>query len=706
MAQIDRRVRILRRLRPDERAAALADSLAFAGESEFEPLASLLLDLAAHPQAGEAQLAAAQSFVLNWRRLPAQLRGVALASCRARWTDALAGAEPRELGRAGQSVAEWALDSCHPAAPPLLGEILASGEAQEVAASGQALLALAMRVAGVEDPALLGLPDHSPALRPILDPAVEPWTTADVRALMDVVAGAVAGFDTHRRKELLLAVLVLLEHPRSLGPGAAPVREMIDEADSPAGAALRTAFRRARAPLARQRAWQWLREPLLAAACAERVARAPTIADHALVLTLGHLALAPTRERHLRLVPITTRPAPRDQSPPGVAPAPHRLHPGAAAPDAPTLRSLPAAARRRAPRFVATLAGDSHALALALDPFLADPDPIARLAAASALGPDLVRDFCFDASGAIARHAALSASACGTAESARLRAGDANRRRFAGALARSPHDTVRAIGREEIDRVTSGPGSPGAALAARRAFASDPARFLDEVRDALRGNDPDAAVRVLLTCRRIRAVSQIEPLLLAAVRGSLGTKAATPGRVAATAVACLGDLASARVGGVLAECLAGHPDARVRANAAEAIARRRRAGLRDALPDQSAGDEHHRVRASVLRAMLCPLAEPKPGEPAPALAVTSLASMLLDERPPHRLAGVWVVQRSIFSGVCGRAGRRWGEVASRVRTLALADPDDGVRARAAAVAERLDTARAASAPLPAGSREP
>jgi hypothetical protein len=689
MAEIDRRIRILRRLRPDERVIALASVLAYAAPEEREPLTLLLIELATTPGQPRVTEAAAQALAQGWRYTPINLRQLALVACRPLWPRVFTQPEHSEILRSGQSISEWALDACHPAAIPVLGRILEGAESPAPAAASQALLAFAVRVSGEDDPGLLGLDPSSPALRPVLDGGVEPWADSDLAALAQVVARAVETFDAHRRKELLLATILLLEHPRSSGPTALPLRRLIADEESAAGAALRAAFRRARAPIARRRAWQWLRESSVAAACAERVARAPSMADHAAVLSLGHLALAPARATHLRLVSITTRPVPQSQAPPGVAPGGKRLHPEGPAPDRATLASLSPAARRQAPRLVAAMRGDESAKSLALDPFLADPDPLARLNAARVAPAGPQRDFCFDTYETIARHAALAWSACGTAESERVRAGDAHRRRFAASLARSPHPAVRSIALEEHARVSPGSGEPSASLAARRAFAADASAFIDWVRDAVRGGDAEAAVAALMTCRRIRAVGAIEPIVLSVLRGSFADRDRPPARLVATAVACLGDLRAVRIAGLLSECLARHPDARVRANAAEAIGRCRSPDPWRRMLEESIGDEHHRVRASTLRTLLTPWPDLKPGGEAPAAAVHGLASMLLDQRPPHRLAGVWVVQRSLSPAARSLIGRRWSELTARVRSLATADPDAAVRARAAAVTRRL-----------------
>ncbi|MBK7405214.1 MAG: hypothetical protein IPJ41_11420 [Phycisphaerales bacterium] len=153
---------------------------------------------------------------------------------------------------------------------------------------------------------------------------------------------------------------------------------------------------------------------------------------------------------------------------------------------------------------------------------------------------------------------------------------------------------------------------------------------------------------------------------------------------------------------MLVECLGRHPDSRVRANAADALGRSRREHPRGGTLAASAEDAHHRVKGSVLRTLVSPWPEAKPTDGA-AFAVERLGKMLLDERSPHRLAAVWVVQRSLTAALQGGLGRRWREVESIVRWAADGDADAKVRARASMVVARLEAATEGLGPKrPAG----
>ena len=709
MDAMEQQIRLLRKLPAEERLAAVGAAFGIAPAPEREPLALLLIELASKSSPGpglrwtgrraaglaRASAAAVSLLATRWRAVPPGLRQVALAAGRGRWGESLASLSSDQLALDGESIAELAIDSGDPALTGCLPQILEHADPRAAAMAGQALLAIALRLSDQIDLGLLGLEESSPSLRPVLDADAAPWTPAAVGSLLAAVTDAVQGFENHGRKEVLLAALILLEGPRQTIGGGDALTALVTDRDAPAGQTLRSAFRRAKAPIARQRAWLWLREEAVAAACTERIARAPTLADHAVLLALGHLAIAPARARHLAIVPIATRPAPTDQLPPGV-PDGRRVHPTGPVPDRHTLAVLSPACRRQVPRLVAGLDADETTRAMALEPLLLEPDPIARWNAARVLGGAHARDYCFDRDALIAGHAALRACALGVREAGRPRAADGPRRRFAAGLARSPHPVVRGIGQIESDRLTPGGRNQLQLLAARRLHRATPEAFADWVRGRVESDDPAAGVAAMMVARRISAVAAIEAVLLRLVADSLASPAPGVSRLAATGVASLGDLRSPRTESVLRECLTAHPDARVRANAAEALGRSRRPATRERLPSETVAETHHRVRASVLRAMFLPWPEPKSERTTEA--AEALSAMLVDPRAEHRLAGVWVVQRSLRLGLEGELGRRWERLAGRVRWLADEDTDADVRTRATVVTTRLDAAIAGLGP--------
>lgn len=703
----------LARLQPAAQLAAIGSAWPHASATERREFAWLLIQLAAGrtrrgetpgrpaPQRHEAAARAIGLLAVHWAAFDTETRSVAVAAGRGNWSVGLGALSELEILNAGRSLAELATDSDDPALLPVLGRVLQSATGGGVQAAARALLVLSFRHASPVDPASLGIDDHSSLMSPPLDPVPPVRDPADVRRLLEVVASGVEGYDDHGRKDVLLAALVLLEGPRWPKCPADPLAAIARDSGSAAFSALRTAFRKGRVPLARHRAWLWLREESLAAACLDRLGRASTAEDHRLVLEFGHLCLAPARSQALAIVSLTTGPAAGNTRPPDVSAA-QRLHPGGVVPDRAVLAGLPAPARRRFPAFVAALRAADGPTTLALEPLLVDPDPVARLAACRTVPRTGAPDWCFDAHPVIARHAALRNCALGIAESSRARAGDPHRCRAAGALVRSPHAVVRRIGQRDLDRLTPGGRAPLSRLAARRLWLSDPSAFADWVRTAT-DDSAAAGVEALMAVRAIRAAAGVETLLLSIVRDSMDASGRRDPKLVATAVACLGGLTSTRAVSVLEGCLARHADPRVRSNAAEALGRLRRlpgVHAQGAPKDAAFADEHHRVRASVVRAALA--AEPKPAGRAATTAVEVVSDMLTDPRPSHRLAGVWVVQRSLGVSLEPAVGMKWERVVGRIRWLADEDGDEAIRRRAGLVTHRVNAAMQGLGPRSSG----
>jgi hypothetical protein len=128
-------------------------------------------------------------------------------------------------------------------------------------------------------------------------------------------------------------------------------------------------------------------------------------------------------------------------------------------------------------------------------------------------------------------------------------------------------------------------------------------------------------------------------------------------------------------------------DPRVRANAVEALARHggRRSceKYRDRFTELKR-DDHHRVRANALRAWI------RSGDVA--TCSEDIFSMLTDLKPLPRLAGAWLLDRTISELAASVDVEVWSDIRDRVRTLAEADPDERVRARATALKDRMKNA--------------
>ena len=774
-------VPILDKLAPDEQLAAVGAGLEVGTPAERSALTARLLELASDPPARAAlpwtkrayrrrvavSREARSALILYWNLLSSAQRIVALALGRGQWKQALDKLDEAQIITHGESLAQLALDTCDPALVEQLPIVLEKSSAAGAILAAQTLLATAMRLTDRLSPTELHLNPKSAACCPVLDPFTEPWTHAEYAGLLAGIVRAVAQYNTHRRKEVLLAAIVLLESPSQPDMRGGRLTDAVHDPQSQVAQTLRAALARAKAPIARERALLWMGQEAIAASCIARFARAPSVQDHALVLARAHLGLVPGRRASLGLVPISTRPVHADELPPGVTTGAgsggRRLHREAPVPSPEVLRNLDIQARRQVPRLIEMLDADTPTKRLALDPYILDPDPITRLAACRiSTGMDQ-RDYCFDKSEYIARYAANRLSAAGIPESDRLRANDSARAEFASKLSRSPHATVRKVGREEYARLTAGLSTTLGILAAHRARQRDGTAFADWVHDRVRHGTGARGVGALMLCRRIGALDDIHALLLGLVRDSMAAHSSLDPRLGATAVACLGTWARlsahahakqdgahdtlqtptgiTAVMSVLTECMVHHHDARVRANATEAVGRLRQDMPRENVLLEVAQQSHHRVRASALRALLLPHAESQPGVMIEELsekektdaesphastartfsrdisdahatadaavpsdsaqrqdqtsthihAISQLASMLYDTSADHRLAGVWVVQRTLGAGQIASLGP-WRELTSRVRQLAHDEPEPAIRTRASAVAHRLDCA--------------
>ncbi|MCA9284585.1 MAG: HEAT repeat domain-containing protein, partial [Phycisphaerales bacterium] len=147
----------------------------------------------------------------------------------------------------------------------------------------------------------------------------------------------------------------------------------------------------------------------------------------------------------------------------------------------------------------------------------------------------------------------------------------------------------------------------------------------------------------------IQASGDADPVLVSAAAAALG---ATDTPAAASRLARLAE----------------HADARVRANAIEALAVG--ADPTVALVRTGALDPVGRPRANAIAALL----RRSRGE-----GVEQLRKMLSDPRAEHRLSGLWVARR-----------HRVDELAEAIRGLSNNDPEPRLAARAAAVATLFD----------------
>ncbi len=146
-------------------------------------------------------------------------------------------------------------------------------------------------------------------------------------------------------------------------------------------------------------------------------------------------------------------------------------------------------------------------------------------------------------------------------------------------------------------------------------------------------------------------------------------------RIAATAVRAVGRLQTPAATKAIKQAL-DHPDARVRANAIEALASRGEEPLAEQAKrlTQIASGEANRPRANAIHSLLRLVGHPE----KQAVAEEELGRMLHDARPEHRRSALWVIESAALVG-------RVAEVAE----MAVADADHQVQARARQTFERM-----------------
>lgn len=736
------------------RLAALRAGLHVASPEEALPLAIELSEMAIAPTGGlflerrrGRALDALEAVVSLWERLPAEARTVALGVGRGRWNQAIAdileSPDDDEEARSATSLAAG-LGQADMAGPLCRALLREDGKTHGAAEVG--LLALSLRARGVA-PGALGPEVEGQDLVGVggfSDRAIE----GVERATLDVhLADAAWGFAGHQRRMALVAGLVALDltglsaarRDQSGASGPARLLRLVQESSHVAHRALRQIVRWSPAPLVRERAWLLLTEGAIAEAALERVSRAESVEEHESVLRLGHLGLRPARSRllgmlRLRAIGPATTP-PRDASGHGSSPAGtvgdglelafagsgERLviAPGQLLPDQRMQAALSVSGRRAVPLLAGLIEADDGARVALLREALADSDPVVRLRALAQLPRAELASFCFDADPQVARSAMLRWSTAGLGLRARAEPGE--RARLCGLLRKSPHAEVRRLADQDCVRETPwDAGSPASRASAWRLAIRDRHLLLSHLRAMVTGGREgvqdgsewaDGAVRAIMVARRLGLTRVIATDLVDLI--DPGARSGVPARVAATAAAALGGVDDATCRAALRRALE-HSDARVRANAVEAIGVQRLA-VEDATTGRDRdyavlielrGDADHRVRANAIRALFqsppaCPkerkagrraggVIESKPRVYDPA-AVDALGAMLGDERAEHRLAGAWLAGRVLCEGR-SRLGHAWSGLSTMVGELRERDADPRVRARAGDAGRRMSAA--------------
>lgn len=536
-----------------------------------------------------------------------------------------------------------------------------------------------------------------------------------VRAAAATAAGAVG---THHRRGAVLAFAAIADRVAMRAcaqePWAASARAILRndgdrKADAGSNEAVRALLRFSRTAAASERAIEWLKIASVSRACVDRLSRPRVRSDHAAVLGAAHLLEHPARAGAaggIKLPPVKA--ARKGES--AILPL--------------DIGEFDEDQRAQAPRVASLLKATDGDLTAWLEPLLSDPSPRVRLALAQRAPLAMRQDLVHDAHPLVARAAAIRLSRAGTMmdvrAAARLDGATASEDDAFQGAARSAHAGLRAIARDEQASFAS--MGLGWRLAWRKHYVADADACVAQVASMLRqaGATLDEGIELVRTLGLATRLHEGLGDVLS------GTKA-TP-RQAATVVALLGQADPARstsAARTIADAL-GHEDARVRSNAIEAIAHRtRHAAVSPAAEAAIAGravpaiapllaplidDAHHRVRATLARAVLlrdidatpaagAPVSPSSPSEPraleiTPKLAQSVLADMLTGAQPLDRLAGVWAAGRVVLATSRASAMQGAGTGApllqARLAEIARFDVEPKVRWRAACIIERLE----------------
>lgn len=638
-------VRSLRGVTPRARVGAIAAALPVAGDEEFDVLADELLDLTSQ----RLDIPALVALAGCWTRLSASARERLKGMSNGWWGEIAALLAEHRYPPFRASLAGLAADVPDLAVADRLAPLLRDEDEGVRAAAGAALIDLAGRAA---------------------EEGTRGWGGPAEAA----VARAADEYERTRSVAAVIALLRLLARPAMPAPGG-PLRAIAEDESHPIHGAARQMIRRSPRTVSVADAWRLMRYPALTPACLARIQREGGLESSERwrgLLGLGHLVAHPCRAAGLR------RLAGRS---------------GGAAVFDPIAAAAAGADCREAERAAAPTLLDAAGIRPAeLDrlvlPLLTDRSASVRYSmvrAGAARRPmvlSFVLDLCFDADVRCARSAVLVAAPwrrIGRTPEPTLDA-------VARGLRRSPHAPVRRLGREvRIDGDDLFLGDARSRLAARDLLRRDWGRLLAEVRKRLTSGDEAASVAAARLAVDLGIVAEVEIELLSVLQAS-----GHQGRRAATAAAALGHLSTSSSHDALLALL-GAPDARVRANALDALVRRARwAGADDATRSRigslaaefRAEREHHRVRAGALRGgFLIGTAAGGAG----AADIAGLGAMLADDRPMHRIAGLWLAERVAPEGP--RDG--WGEIARRVSALGCDDPEPAVRVRAERCAAAL-----------------
>lgn len=516
--------------------------------------------------------------------------------------------------------------------------------------------------------------------------------TRDVReALQNVLCEGLARLDRHRRSEIVRASIAMMATPAARRTATRGLTAWFDEGDDVAHREIRAALRKGAVGMspaeARERAWQMLVLGGVERACVERVLT-PEAGDGAgpygRMLGSAYLVAHPARARAwARGVKVRAKDAE------GVFADERFIGPD-------DDRAAMRVAR------VLGAAGQESAWNAAIG-LLADPRAAVRWSLVREIverdGPaDVMLDAAMDEDPRVA----CAAVRAGYTPWGRARLGRQTLARLTGTLARSGHGPIRELAAAVFDAQTPWcVDDTGSRLLARRMVRSDRAGFVVELRRRVLEEAGGIAVRIggLRVAERLGLGAEIETDLRTLIRRSAMPSAmgnADERRVAATAVRVLAGAGTATAMRSVIEATR-HPDPRVRANAADGLTRMVRRGHTPASETAAAAraivelknDAHHRVRASAIRAemtgVLIGVSDGGGRRAGGASALALVRPLLVDERAEHRIAGLWLMERTVSE--C--RDLPWEGVAGTVAGMVHADGSEAVRVRARRCAAAL-----------------
>ncbi|MEM8835436.1 MAG: hypothetical protein AAGD00_06410 [Planctomycetota bacterium] len=450
-----------------------------------------------------------------------------------------------------------------------------------------------------------------------------------------VLAEAAEEFPSVRHQGLMDVIAYVMH---AAGPR---LRTWLEDREQPGHMALRSAARSVGNAQSAEMCVRWLALPAVRRVTLDHIAGACERGHESLVLSSAHLLGARARTSALR-----------DERADRVVPS------GAA------FDRLDTVARINGVRWLAATTPNRSSDVSRATRLLADPDAGVRVRAlglidrgdASRERDQLLADFALDADDRVANRAAT-----------RLALADHDGRRqwlvpTMQTLARSPHAGVRASACAFIQREDE----HHEPIALRRALQRDREATLARLDQRLLGRDPDDALLTLSLVARLGIANDLEQAVLHLARHEAHDEPSR--RVRSKAVLLAGRLTSDDATQALTEALDVN-DARVRANAVEALGARR-----TPLDDDVRGDDVARVRANAVHAWL----RARPHTTREHDAREALSPMLSDERAEHRRSGLWVTRRIGCT-----------EVAGPIADLARHDRDPDVRDAARTTARSL-----------------